>query len=43
MGPRGNDSDRFCRLWNGYYKTGKFFASQLNEVSHDFDNEKSVG
>ena len=36
-------SELFCRLWNGYYKTGKFFASQLNEVSHDFDNEKSVG
>lgn len=36
-------SELFCRLWNGYYKTGKFFASQLNEVSHDFDDEKSVG
>ena len=36
-------SELFCRLWNGYYKTGKFFASQLNEVSHDFDSEKSVG
>ena len=36
-------SELFCRLWNGYYKTGKYFASQLNEVSHDFDNEKSVG
>lgn len=36
-------SELFCRLWNGYYKTGKYFASQLNEVSHDFDSEKSVG
>lgn len=36
-------SELFCRLWNGYYKTGKYFAGQLNEVSHDFDNEKSVG
>ena len=36
-------SELFCRLWNGYYKTGKYFASQLNEVSHDFDHEKSVG
>ena len=36
-------SELFCRLWDGYYKTGKYFASQLNEVSHDFDSEKSVG
>ena len=44
--PRWFNSDHsllFCRLWDGYYKTGKFFASQLNEVSHDFDSEKSVG
>ena len=36
-------SELFCRLWNGYYKTGSYFASQLNQVSNDFDSEKSVG
>jgi len=36
-------SELFCRLWNGYYKTGSYFAGQLNLVSHDFDDEKSVG
>ena len=33
----------FSRLWNGYYKTGAYFAEQLNILSRNFESEKSVG
>ena len=33
----------FSRLWNGWYKTGSYFCEQLNRISRDFANEKSVG
>ena len=33
----------FSRLWNGWYKTGAYFADQLNKLSRNFANEKSVG
>lgn len=33
----------FSRLWNGWYKTGVYFADQLNKRADDFANEKSVG
>lgn len=33
----------FSRLWNGWYKTGAYFADQLNKLSRDFESEKSVG
>ena len=36
-------NELFSRLWNGYYKTGSYFAGQLNLVSNDFNSEKSVG
>ena len=33
----------FSRLWNGWYKTGAYFADQLNRLSQNFESEKSVG
>lgn len=33
----------FSRLWNGFYKTGAYFANQLNSLSKNFANEKTVG
>ena len=33
----------FSRLWNGWYKTGSYFADQLNKLSRNFAHEKSVG
>lgn len=33
----------FSRLWNGWYKTGSYFADQLNRLSRNFAHEKSVG
>lgn len=33
----------FSRLWNGWYKTGSYFADQLNNLSKKFAHEKSVG
>ena len=33
----------FTRLWNGWYKTGAYFADQLNKLSQNFAHEKSVG
>ena len=38
-----DNNELFCRLWNGYYKTGIYFADQLNVLSRNFANEKSVG
>ena len=38
-----DNNELFCRLWNGYYKTGMYFADQLNVLSRNFANEKSVG
>ena len=37
------NQELFSRLWNGYYKTGAYFAYQLNNLSYQFANEKSVG
>ena len=37
------DQELFSRLWNGYYKTGAYFANQLNTLSYQFAGEKSVG
>lgn len=36
-------NELFARLWNGYYKTGSYFANQLNHLSKEFESEKSVG
>lgn len=36
-------NELFGRLWNGYYKTGIYFADQLNILSRNFENEKGVG
>lgn len=36
-------NELFVRLWNGYYKTGIYFADQLNILSRNFENEKGVG
>lgn len=33
----------FSRLWNGFYKTGAYFANQLNGLAKNFANEKTVG
>ena len=33
----------FSRLWNGWYKTGAYFLEQLNRVSRNFADERSVG
>lgn len=33
----------FTRLWNGWYKTGSYFANQLNQLSGNFAGEQSVG
>ena len=33
----------FTRLWDGYYKTGSYFANQLNTLAENFAHEKSVG
>lgn len=44
--PKWFDSEKnelFGRLWNGYYKTGIYFADQLNLLAPYFANEKSVG
>lgn len=38
-----DNNELFNRLWNGYYKTGRYFADQLNMLSRNFANEKSVG
>ena len=38
-----SNNELFCRLWNGYYKTGIYFSDQLNVISRSFANEKSVG
>lgn len=37
------NKELFGRLWNGYYKTGIYFADQLNVLSRNFAHEKSVG
>lgn len=37
------NNELFTRLWNGYYKTGSYFADQLNKLSRNFESEKSVG
>lgn len=37
------NNELFSRLWNGYYKTGAYFANQLNTLSYQFAGEKSVG
>ena len=33
----------FSRLWNGWYKTGAYFANQLNALAKNFAHEKTVG
>lgn len=33
----------FTRLWDGWYKTGSYFANQLNTLAKNFAHEKSVG
>lgn len=38
-----DNNELFSRLWNGYYKTGAFFANQLNLLAKNFESEKSVG
>lgn len=38
-----DNNELFCRLWNGYYKTGAYFANQLNLLAKNFESEKSVG
>lgn len=38
-----DNNELFGRLWNGYYKTGMYFGQQLNLLSRNFENEKSVG
>lgn len=38
-----DNNELFCRLWNGYYKTGAYFADQLNLLARNFESEKSVG
>lgn len=38
-----DNNELFGRLWNGYYKTGIYFADQLNRLSRNFESEKSVG
>jgi len=38
-----DNNELFSRLWNGYYKTGIYFADQLNILSRNFESEKSVG
>ena len=38
-----DNNELFSRLWNGYYKTGIYFADQLNVLSRSFAHEKSVG
>lgn len=38
-----DNNELFCRLWNGYYKTGAYFANQLNLLARNFESEKSVG
>ena len=40
---RAENNLLFTRLWNGYYKTGAYFADQLNKLSGAFESEKSVG
>ena len=37
------NNELFSRLWNGYYKTGAYFANQLNLLAKNFASEKSVG
>lgn len=39
----GDNNELFSRLWNGYYKTGAYFANQLNGLSKYFADEKTVG
>lgn len=36
-------NELFTRLWNGYYKTGAYFANQLNQLARYFADEKTVG
>ena len=38
-----DNNDLFSKLWNGWYKTGSYFADQLNRLSRNFANEKTVG
>lgn len=38
-----DNNELFCRLWNGYYKTGAYFANQLNTLAQKFESEQSVG
>lgn len=40
---RAENNLLFTRLWNGYYKTGAYFADQLNKLSNAFESEKNVG
>ena len=38
-----DNNDLFSKLWNGWYKTGAYFADQLNILSRKFAGEKTVG
>lgn len=38
-----NSNELFSRLWNGYYKTGAYFADQLNKLARNFASEKNIG
>jgi len=40
---RAENNLLFTRLWNGWYKTGAYFADQLNKLSREFESELSVG
>ena len=40
---RAENNLLFTRLWNGYYKTGAYFADQLNKLASAFESEKPVG
>lgn len=38
-----DNNQLFARLWSGWYKTGAYFANQLNTLAKYFAHEKTVG
>ncbi len=37
------DNELFSRLWNGWYKTPKYFASAMNGLSRDYQSVSGAG
>ena len=38
-----DNNELFARIWSGWYKTGAYFANQLNGLAKHFAHEKTVG